>query len=103
MMDETATWDELTRFAQRALIKMFGGGTLRNEDPLVVEELRARGLVDDNEKLSMPGLQALTHAMRKQQANEGRVSSREASDRQDTSLDTVSPNAMNAAANDPLT
>jgi hypothetical protein len=84
MMDETAAWGELTRFAQRALIKLFGGGTLRNEDPLVVEELRARGLVDENDKLSMPGLQALTHAMRKQPADEGRVSSHTASDHQDT-------------------
>jgi hypothetical protein len=37
--------DELTRFEQRALIKRFGGGTLRNDKPIVVEGLRVRGLV----------------------------------------------------------
>jgi hypothetical protein len=68
-MDETAVWDELTRVGQRALIKLFGGGTLRNDDPMIVEELRARGLVDEAYNLSMPGLLVLTLAMRKQQAD----------------------------------
>lgn len=68
-MNETNAWDELTRFEQRTLIKLFGGGTLRNDDPIVVEELRARGLVDGNDNLSMPGLLVLTLAMRKQQAD----------------------------------
>jgi hypothetical protein len=62
-------WDELTRFEQRALIKLFGGGTLRHDDPLVCESLRERGLVDEKDKLSMPGLLVLTLAMRKQQAD----------------------------------
>jgi hypothetical protein len=69
-MDEKAIWTELTRVEQRALIKLFGGGTLRNESPALVDALRTRGLVDENSKLSMPGLQALTHAMRKQEADE---------------------------------
>jgi hypothetical protein len=68
-MDETTVWDELTRFEQRALIKLFGGGTLRNDNPIVVEELRARGLVDESDHLSMPGLLVLTLAMRQQQAH----------------------------------
>jgi hypothetical protein len=68
-MAETTIWDELTRFEQRALIKLFGGGTLRNDDPAVCESLRERGLVDENDKLSMPGLLVLTLAMRKQQAD----------------------------------
>jgi hypothetical protein len=58
-MDETAIWKELTRVKQRALIKLFRGGTLRNESPALVDALRTRGLVDENSKLSMPGLQAL--------------------------------------------
>jgi hypothetical protein len=69
-MAETTIWDELTRFEQRAMIKLFGGGTLRNDDPAVCENLRERGLVDENDKLSMPGLLVLTLAMRKQQADE---------------------------------
>ena len=68
-MDETAIWNELTRFEQRALIKLFGGGTLRSESPAVSEALCARGLVDENGNLSMPGLLILTLAIRKQQAD----------------------------------
>jgi hypothetical protein len=64
-MDEANIWNELSRFEQRVLITLFGGGTLRNVSPAVVDVLRTRGLVDENGKLSMSGLQALTHAMRK--------------------------------------
>ena len=67
-MSEAPGWEELTRFQQRALIKLFGGGSLRNDDPAVAVELRARGLVDENNALAMPGLLVLTLAMRRQQA-----------------------------------
>jgi hypothetical protein len=67
-MSEAAGWDELTRFEQRALIKLFGGGSLRREDTAVIEELRSRGFVDENNTLAMPGLLVLTLAMRRQQA-----------------------------------
>jgi hypothetical protein len=67
-MSEAAVWDELTRFEQRALIKLFGGGSLRREDPAIIDELRARGFIDENNDLSMPGLLVLTLAMRRQQA-----------------------------------
>jgi hypothetical protein len=67
-MGETEGWDQLTRLEQRALIKLFGGGTLRHDSPSVVDGLRIRGLVDGNDNLSMPGLLILTLAMRKQQA-----------------------------------
>jgi hypothetical protein len=40
-------WDELTRAEQRILIKLFGGGTLRANDPTETAELRADGLIDD--------------------------------------------------------
>ena len=66
-MSEAPGWDELTRIEQRALIKLFGGGSLRREDPAVVDELRARGFVDANNALAMPGLLVLTLAMRRQQ------------------------------------
>ena len=55
-MSEAAVWDELTRFEQRALIKLFGGGSLRDNSPAVADELRARGMVDGNDALAMPGL-----------------------------------------------
>lgn len=42
-----ANWDDLDRFEQRLLIKLFGGGSTRYDDPVVVEGLRRRGFVDD--------------------------------------------------------
>jgi hypothetical protein len=42
-MSEATGWDELTRFEQRALIKLFGGGSFRNDDPAIARELRKRG------------------------------------------------------------
>lgn len=66
-MSEAAVWDHLTRLEQRALIKLFGGGTLRNNDPEVVKTLRARGFVDEHDALAMAGLFVLTLAMRRQQ------------------------------------
>ena len=68
-MAETAGWDELTKSEQRLLIKLFGGGTTRNDRPAVVEGLRCRGFVDENNKLSMLGLLVFTLAIRKQQAD----------------------------------
>jgi hypothetical protein len=68
-MAETAAWDGLTRSEQRLLIKLFGGGTARNDPPLVVEGLRCRGFVDENNKLSMLGLLVFTFAIGKQQAD----------------------------------
>jgi hypothetical protein len=41
---------------------------LRHDDPEVINGLRARGFVDENNALSMPGLFVLTLAMRRQQA-----------------------------------
>jgi hypothetical protein len=68
-MSRTAEWDDLTRFEQRLLIKLFGGGSVRKENPTVVDELRARGFVDENNELALPGLFVLTLAMRRQQAD----------------------------------
>jgi hypothetical protein len=65
-MSEATVWDALTRIEQRALIKLFGGGSLRREDAAVVDGLRARGFVDENDALAMTGLLVLTLAMRRQ-------------------------------------
>jgi hypothetical protein len=67
-MSEASGWDALTRFEQRALIKLFGGGSLRNDDPAVANELRTRGFVDENNALAMPGLFVLTLPMRRTRA-----------------------------------
>jgi hypothetical protein len=39
-MPERPLWDELTRSEQRLLIRLFGGGSLRNQIPADVEGLR---------------------------------------------------------------
>jgi hypothetical protein len=67
-MSEATGWDELTRLEQRALIKLFGGGSLRNDDLAIAEKLRTRGFVDEHNALAMPGLFVLTLAIRRQQA-----------------------------------
>jgi hypothetical protein len=64
-MSDASGWDALTRFEQRALIKLFGGGSLRNDDPAVANGLRTRGFVDENNALAMAGLFVLTLAMRR--------------------------------------
>ena len=67
-MSETLLWDGLTKFERRALIKLFGGGSLRFDHPEVIQALRARGFVDEHDALAMPGLLVLTLAIRRQQA-----------------------------------
>jgi hypothetical protein len=64
----TMPWDELTRSEQRLLIRLFGGGSLRNQNAADIECLSRRGLIDDAQNLSMPGLLVLTLGMREQQA-----------------------------------
>ena len=66
-MSEASGWDELSRLEQRALIKLFGGGSLRREPPTVVERLRSQTLVDEHDTLSMRGLFLLTLAIRRLQ------------------------------------
>jgi hypothetical protein len=64
----TMPWDGLTRSEQRLLIRLFGGGSLRNQNAADIEGLSRRGLIDDAQNLSMPGLLVLTLGMREQQA-----------------------------------
>ena len=59
--------DALSRSKQRLLIKLFGGGTTRNENRTVGDGLRWRGLVGENNKVAMLGLAIFTRAMRRQQ------------------------------------
>ena len=68
-MSEAAGWDALSRPEQRALIKLFGGGSLRREASAVVEHLRAHALVDEHDTLSKRGLFVLTLAIRRQQGD----------------------------------
>jgi hypothetical protein len=63
-----APWDELTRSEQRLLIRLFGGGSVRNQNAADIEGLRRRGFVNDEQKLSLPGLLVFTLALHEQQA-----------------------------------
>jgi hypothetical protein len=47
---------------------LFGGGSLRYDHPEVVKAFRARGFVDEHDKLAMSGLLVLTLAIRREQA-----------------------------------
>jgi hypothetical protein len=53
---------------QRALIKLFDGGSLRRKASAVVEHLRADAPMDEQDTLSKRRLSVLTLAMRRQQA-----------------------------------
>jgi hypothetical protein len=48
MMRRLPQWNELTHSEQRILIKLFGGGSLRVNDPTETAKLRSDGLIDDN-------------------------------------------------------
>jgi hypothetical protein len=57
-------WDALTRSEQRLLIRLFGGGSVRNQNVADIDGLRRRGFIDDEQKLSMPGLLVLNQCAR---------------------------------------
>jgi hypothetical protein len=69
-MFEAPGWDELTRLEQRALVKLFGGGSLRKNDPAVVDGLRAKGSWTRTTHSPCLDCLFLTLAMRRQQADE---------------------------------
>jgi hypothetical protein len=66
MMD----WNELSRLDQNALQRLYGGGSLRNCDPVAILRLRRLGLIEGKagrERLSPLGreLMDFTHAQMK--------------------------------------
>jgi hypothetical protein len=62
-----APWDELTRSEQRLLIRLFGGGSVQNQNAADIEGLRRRGFINDEQNLSLPGLLVFTLALHEQQ------------------------------------
>jgi hypothetical protein len=62
-----AAWDELTKSEQRLMIRLFGGGSVRNQATGDIEGLRQRGLINGEQKLSLPGLLVFTLALQDQQ------------------------------------
>lgn len=47
-MDNTTTWDDLDRAQQKALARLYGGGSLLRLDSEIVVPLARRGLVNRN-------------------------------------------------------
>jgi hypothetical protein len=67
-MPATMLWDELTRTEQRLLIRLFGCGSLRNQDPKAIEGLYQRGLIDDEGALTPPGMMVFAGALHQHRA-----------------------------------
>jgi hypothetical protein len=66
----TAThWDELNRSQQRLMIRLYGGGTVRNQEPEAIAHLHSRGFVSDEGELTTLGAQVFMSAVRRQQAD----------------------------------
>jgi ribosomal protein S19E (S16A) len=66
----TLDWKELSRADQKTLQRMYGGGSLRNCDPVAISRLRQSGLIEGKEgreRLSSSGWQLMdyTHAQLK--------------------------------------
>jgi hypothetical protein len=67
-MPATTLWDELTRSEQRLLIRLFGGGSLRNQDPKAIERLHQRGLIDNEGALTSQGMMVFAGALHQHRA-----------------------------------
>ena len=68
-MPATPHWNQLTRPEQRLLTKLFGGGSLRYQNPETVSGLLQRDLIDDEGKLTVPGLHVFIGAVREKPAD----------------------------------
>jgi|SRR5450755_454927 hypothetical protein len=62
-MPASTLWDELTRTEQRLLIRLFGCGSLRNQDPKAIEGLDRRGLIDNEGALTSQGMMVFAGAL----------------------------------------
>jgi hypothetical protein len=67
-MPATTHWNQLTRLEQRLLTRLFGGGSLRAQNPETISGLLQRDLINDEGKLTIPGLRVFIGAVREQQA-----------------------------------
>jgi hypothetical protein len=68
-MPATTHWNQLTRLEQRLLTRLFGGGSLPHQTPETISGLLQRDLIDDEGKLTVPGLRVFIGAVREQQAD----------------------------------
>jgi hypothetical protein len=68
-MPATTHWNQLTRLEQRLLTRLFGGGSLRHQNPETISGLLQRDLIDGEGKLTVPGLHVFIGAVREQQAD----------------------------------
>jgi hypothetical protein len=67
-MPATTIWEEMTRSEQRLLIRLFGCGSLRNQNPKAIEGLYRHGLIDNKGALSPQGMMVFAGALHQQRA-----------------------------------
>jgi hypothetical protein len=70
------TFYELTRSEQRLLIRLFGYGSLRNQDPKAIEGLHRRSLIDDQGALTAQGSMVFAGALQQHRAEAQRRTGR---------------------------
>jgi hypothetical protein len=68
-MSTTTHWDDLNRSQQRLMIRLYGGGTVRQQDPEAIAHLHGCGFIGDAGELTTLGAQVFMGAVRRQQAD----------------------------------
>ena len=66
-MSTPTNWDELNRSQQRLMIRLYGCGTVRNQDPKAIAHLYDCGFISDEGELTTLGIQVFISAVRRQQ------------------------------------
>jgi hypothetical protein len=68
-MSTSTHWDELNRSQQRLMIRLYGCGTVRNQDPEAIAHLYDCGFINDEGELTTLGTQVFISAVRRQQVD----------------------------------
>jgi len=68
-MPVTTRWDELSRLEQRLIMRLYGGGSVRNQNPEAITHLHGCGLIGDQGELTTSGMQMFMDALRRRQAD----------------------------------
>jgi hypothetical protein len=68
-MPAMTDWDELSRLEQRLIMRLYGGGSVRNQSLEAIAHLHGCGLISDEGELTTSGVQVFMIALRRQQAD----------------------------------
>jgi hypothetical protein len=68
-MSTSTHWDELNRSQQRLMIRLYGCGTVRNQEPEAIARLYDCGFINDEGELTTLGIQVFISAVRRQQVD----------------------------------